>query len=302
MGKLEILTVQIVNINMFPVSILFAHRLHTEKNERLSKLIRFFIDSPIPRVAKKCITMDCSEGDSGDDAPVVSIGETPLEGRDQVTAIIKSKKKGKKKKKSNKNATPSSEMTRVITEAEVNEICANAFFSTSEINRWFSAYQEAFREEHEWLEGSGHPTSRGMKLSGARMYSLVFQDEKGSALKRVCYVATVQSPDGTDSSLVINESGTTASNDSHVCGYATIDEDPNMYGVCHLRMLLVPQTHQRMGLGAQILRHIVNCERFSTRHIGLKYAKCHNYECFYKKAGFIVIGSDDLYVYMALRR
>ena len=53
-------------------------------------------------------------------------------------------------------------------------------------------------------------------------------------------------------------------------------------------------------LGLLLVKAVVS--HFSDRHLGLKFARCHEYEGFYAKAGFVRIGADELYVYMALRR
>ena len=84
------------------------------------------------------------------------------------------------------------------------------------------------------------------------------------------------------------------------CGYATVDVDPNPAQVCHVRMVLVEPEHQRKGIGLLLVKAVVS--HFSDRHLGLKFARCHDYEGFYAKAGFTRIGADQLYVYMALRR
>ena len=99
----------------------------------------------------------------------------------------------------------------------------------------------------------------------------------------------------------ISQHQDTAASKRSVVAYATVDEDiqyPN--GVCHIRMILVRPSHQRSGIGKQLLQHIE--QRFRSRHLGLKYANCHDYKVFYGLVGFSVIGTDDKYTYMAIRR
>ena len=91
-----------------------------------------------------------------------------------------------------------------------------------------------------------------------------------------------------------------ARDDTMPCGYATVDEDPDPNAVCHLRMMLVEPSAQRKGVGLALLKHVV--AHFGTRHLGLKYAKCHDYHALYTAAGFKRIGDDANFVYMALKR
>ena len=149
------------------------------------------------------------------------------------------------------------------------------------IDTWFSAYSEAFAKEHEWMEARKQKTSRQMGLSAAQMMPLIFHDEAGSGLKRACFFAHY---------------GET----KDAVGYATVDVDPDPNKVCHLRMLLVAPDAQRKGIGLAMLKTIYDC--FETRELGLKYAKCHDYDKLYRSVGFKRIGDDDHYVYMALRR
>jgi protein-tyrosine phosphatase/GNAT superfamily N-acetyltransferase len=147
--------------------------------------------------------------------------------------------------------------------------------------QWWAAYQAAFLKEHEWMEGKGQSTSRGMGLNAARMAPLVFKDEAGSKLKRVCFFASYGAA-------------------ADAVGYATVDVDSNPAQVCHVRMVLVTPENQRQGIGLALLMAVTN--HFSKRHLGLKFARCHDYERFYSKAGFMHLGNDDLYAYMALKR
>jgi GNAT superfamily N-acetyltransferase len=152
---------------------------------------------------------------------------------------------------------------------------------TGRTEKWWAAYQAAFLREHEWMESKAQSTSRGMGLGAARMAPLVFKDEAGSKLKRVCFFASYGV--GSDA-----------------CGYATVDIDQNPAAVCHVRMVLVAPECQRQGVGLKVLMAVTT--HLHKRHLGLKFARCHDYERFYSKAGFIQIGKDDLYVYMALKR
>jgi hypothetical protein len=230
-----------------------------------------------------------------------------------ITAAAQKKKKKKKTKKSKGGAK-----NDILASLSVEENSPLVFLSSDQlVNNWWTSYQAAFRKEHDWMEEGGQSTSRKMKLTAPRMLSLVFNDEIGSNLKRVCYFATVGSTSSTNSSSTSSSSssssiGTRDSTtdsatsrvlgDACVCGYATVDEDPNPSGVCHLRMLLVSPEFQRKGIGLAILHHVISSDRFSARHIGLKFARCNDYESFYGKSGFCKIGADDLYTYMALRR
>jgi hypothetical protein len=205
---------------------------------------------------------------------------------DELEVVKKKKSKKRRKKKTGKAAGN--------LPCNVHEIQARELFERSEdmLSKWWTAYTEAFKVEHEWVESKGQRTSRGMGLGVQQMMPLVFEDEIGSSLHRVCFVATTQSgPFDADDEAV-----------DDICGYATVDENPDSTGVCHLRMLLVPVEYQKKGVGLNILNHVVNSERFKGRHLGLKFAKCHEYEKLYGKVGFAVIGSDEMYVYMALRR
>jgi GNAT superfamily N-acetyltransferase len=153
--------------------------------------------------------------------------------------------------------------------------------STLLLDTWFTAYQEAFAKEHEWMEARKQPTSRGMGMSAKQMLPLVFSDvEAGSSFSRVCFFAF---------------------KGDAIVGYATVDVDPDPSKVCHLRMLLVAPEMQRQGVGVAMLKHIVTTA-MPTRDIGLKYAKCNDYHKLYSPVGFRRIGDDDFYVYMALRR
>ena len=203
--------------------------------------------------------------------------------------IAKKKKKKKKKEKSSSRETV----------VEIREVTANEYFRSSVLARWWTAYCDAFHLEHVWMEAQGQRTSRNLGLTGDQMMPLVFNDEQGSVMRRVCFVALM------NRSCVTN-SGLQGEHDigdmDIVCGYATVDENPDVNGVCHIRMLLVPPSFQRRGIGVTILRYIVDCERFKKRHIGLKYAKCNDYEHLYGQVGFHIIGTDDMWVYMAIRR
>ena len=149
----------------------------------------------------------------------------------------------------------------------------------SRLDTWFTAYQEAFAKEHEWMEARKQKTSRGMGLGAAQMMPLIFHNEAGSALERVPFFAMK----GDD-----------------VVGYATVDVDPDPAKVCHFRMLLLAPQMQRQGVGIAMLKAIVTA--MPKRDLGLKYAKCHDYHKLYSHVGFRRIGDDELYVYMALRR
>lgn len=196
--------------------------------------------------------------------------------------------KREKRKKSKKAKKKHDVNISIVDELNFSEMVTSTFLSSfTKISVWWDAYQVAFSKELDWLESKGHHTSRGMRISSEKMFPLVFHNELGSLLRRICFIATRKSND---------------SDEAEVCCYATIDEDPSALGVCHLRMLLVSLRYQRMGIGLHMLCYIIYCDRFIGRHIGLKFARCNQYEHFYSKAGFFVIGADDLYVYMALRR
>ena len=230
--------------------------------------------------------------------------DTGCEEHLQQGASKSSKKKKKKKKKNSNNPTSTREAQNCKTQhLLIEEFSPTAFFSIgSNLERWWHAYQTAFQEEHTWMEARGESTSRGMKLDANRMMPLIFNDELGSKLQRVCFVVSKSGKPTTIQTTIEGVQENTRQADECACGYATIDEDPTPGGVCHLRMVLVEPENQRQGVGMALLEYIISHDRFAKRHIGLKFAVCHDYEHFYGKAGFVRLGADSLYVYMALRR
>jgi hypothetical protein len=232
--------------------------------------------------------------------------DTGCEEHRQLGSSKSSKKKKKKKKKNSNNpsSTPGAQNSSSKTQhLVIEQFSPTAFFSIgSNLERWWHAYQTAFQEEHIWMEARGESTSRGMKLDANRMMPLIFNDELGSKLQRVCFVVSKSGKPTTIQTTIEGVQENTRQVDECACGYATIDEDPTPGGVCHLRMVLVEPENQRQGVGMALLEYIISHERFAKRHIGLKFAVCHDYEHFYGKAGFVRLGADSLYVYMALRR
>ena len=206
-----------------------------------------------------------------------------------------SEKRKKKKRKKKKVGTDTSGLR--IQELLVSEL----FVDMERIAMWWECYQVAFAKEHDWMEKKGQRTSRKMQMTSTQMLPLVFEGEKDSNFNRVCFYAT-KSKWTSSEMRPLSDSQDTSDSSNMICGYATVDENPDPSGVCHLRMLLVEPKFQRQGIGLSMLNYIVGCSRLSCRSIGLKYARCHNYTNFYEKVGFSVIGEDELYVYMALRR
>lgn len=188
------------------------------------------------------------------------------------------RKKREKAKAKKQAAKADAEKALIIETLNPNEYLLQP---PTRVDTWFTAYQQAFAVEHDWMEARKQKTSRGMGLGAAQMLPLIFHDEASTGMKRVCLFAHY---------------GPT----SDAVGYATVDVDPDPTKVCHLRMLLVSPDAQRQGIGLAMLKTIFDC--FATREIGLKYAKCHDYYKLYSAVGFRRIGDDDHYVYMALRR
>ena len=155
-------------------------------------------------------------------------------------------------------------------------------FPNSRLESWFSAYQTAFKAEHEFLESHGQSTSRSLDASAAEMMlALVFREPE-APFKRFCFFAFADD-DATDA-----------------CGFATVDVDPNPSRVCHVRMCMVDPQAQGQGVGLALLERVVSM--FRKRSLGLKYANHHDLGAFYGKAGFSHIGKDSLFTYMAIRR
>ena len=123
----------------------------------------------------------------------------------------------------------------------------------SRLDTWFTAYQEAFAKEHEWMEARKQKTSRGMGLGAAQMMPLIFPNEAGSALERVPFFAMK----GDD-----------------VVGYATVDVDPDPSGL-PLANAAGRAADAAAGVGIAMLKAIVTA--MPKRDLGLKYAKCHDY-------------------------
>lgn len=211
---------------------------------------------------------------SVNEANPASFGDT------EAAAAAAAKKAEANRKKREKAKAKKQAAKAVLTTFTMN---ADEFLLTppTRVETWFAAYQSAFAAEHEWMEARKQPTSRGMGLGATAMLPLIFQDEPGTGLNRVSFFARY----GTEGDAV---------------GYATFDVDPDPSKVCHLRMLLVPPECQRQGIGIALLKAIVL--NHPTRDIGLKYAKCHDYHKLYASVGFKKIGTDDFYIYMALRR
>ena len=155
--------------------------------------------------------------------------------------------------------------------------------SGARLANWWGIYSKAFKEEHEWLEARGESTSRSMGIVPERMVPLIFGAEAGTKFKRVCFIAHRETDQG-----------------GGAIGFATVDIDPDVASVCHLRMLLVDPDSQRQGVGLAMLEHI--SRGFPGRHLGLKFARCHSYEKLYGRVGFKKLGDDELYTFMALRR
>ena len=237
------------------------------------------------------------------------------------TKKIKKKKKKKKKKKSEVGTEVGADSFFVTEEMDV----LSTINSPEAIDIWHRAYREAFAKENEFMDntcidnsqgqgqGGSGKSSQALGLSGAAMMPLVFIISAKDALRfrRVCFcvretgTVPLSSKKNEQNSSDCLDSGKKTLVEKHVksdiVGYATVDEDilqPN--GVCHIRMILVVPSHQRRGIGKQLLHHIEN--RFRHRHLGLKYANCHDYRNFYESAGFQVIGIDALYTYMAIKR
>ena len=225
-----------------------------------------------------------------------------IEDKSDVLIVKKKKKRNKKKKKKEKIAT-FSPLLVVVKELDPLTV----FTSSDVIYSWYSAYQSAFKNENDFIDGinnklksssagCGSESSQAMGLDGAAMMPLVFlpaaTDNK--RFRRVCFFAW-------ESENIDGEKDFPVSSNSCLVGYATVDEDiQNPGGVCHIRMILVDPTHQRRGIGKLMLLHIE--ERFRNHHLGLKFANCNNYQSFYESVGFKVIGEDMQYTYMAIRR
>lgn len=226
------------------------------------------------RVCKACVEKreESRALDLAVDIAAAKIADS-VAAEDQTQNATKTKKKKKKKKAGKKKA-----------KLEVVGFDTTDYFSSSaNLDKWWEAYHKAFAAEHKWMEERGESTSHGMGVGAQVMMPLVFNDEAGSALKRHCFLARRG-----------------AAQEVEPCGYATVDEDPNPAGVCHLRMVLVAPENQRQGVGSALLQYVV--AHFAKRHLGLKFARCHDYEGLYGKFGFEKLGNDQLYVYMALRR
>lgn len=235
---------------------------------------------------------------SDTEAAVPAAGDTAWPQEEQPRGLASSGKK-KRKKRTKKKISASYPGPEDVT-IEVVQVDAMEILNCEEfVEYWWASYQNAFRDEHVWLEAKGQQTSRSMNLSSSCMARLVFQDEAGSPLKRSCFIA-VRRP--ADCEPIEREGLALLLRHSSICGFATVDEDVKYSGVCHLRMLLVCSQYHRQGIGTEMLRFIVHSSNFRTRTLGLKFARCHSYDSFYGKIGFQTIGVDELYTYMALRR
>lgn len=250
------------------------------------------------------------------------------------SAKSKNKKSGKKKRQQKKSGKRAPSSCFVVQERDVED----ALSSTGLVDTWFQAYQAAFQLENQFIDdinmksteartdegvgvrvaGETCQSSAALGLDGAAMLPLVFRSFGATQFRRVCFFAYEESLSSVSSGnsngigdLHLNEEGGTKEMEQEDAslsagrvpvGYATVDEDIQQptSGVCHIRMILVSPSHQRRGIGKQLLHHIV--KRFSSRHLGLKFANCHDYTAFYASAGFRVIGTDERYSYMAIRR
>jgi ribosomal protein S18 acetylase RimI-like enzyme len=282
--------------------------------------------------------MNQDDGMSGsdiDDGRLNDIATTAAGNCSGLATLVK-KKKNKKNKKNKQKKDVLVSSTLHIDEQDSMRVLN----SPQVIDSWFENYQEAFKEENAFIDrvngssssSSSAQSSQALKIDGNIMMHLVFlvSSKDANRFRRVCFFArdmvsinaemhtedmkspvsasmekdiSVREAPGGDVNNTAAENTKNINKESlfSIVGYATVDEDieqPN--GVCHIRMILVHPNQQRRGVGRKLLQHIV--DRFSTRHLGLKYANCHNYKYFYSSVGFSVIGADEAYTYMAIRR
>lgn len=191
-----------------------------------------------------------------------------------------------KKAAANKKKREKSKAKKAAAKSElIFEVADVATYLTGERQiRWWAAYQEAFKEEHEWMEARNQSTSRSMPgCNEVGMAALIFHASE---------------PQFTRLSFFARRGG-----EAQPCAYATVDVDTDPEKVCHLRMLLVEPARQRQGIGLALLKFVVaHFAEHGQRQLGLKYARVHDYHGLYSQVGFKRIGGDDHFVYMAIGR
>ena len=177
----------------------------------------------------------------------VASGDGEVAPVDDAEAKRRQKKKDARARQKAKKQATKRDVLRIAETSALDNLAPPA-----KLEAWFAAYSGAFAEEHDWMEARKQSTSRALGLDAARMLLLVFRAEQGSGMERACFFAY-------------------SGGDASPCGYATVDVDPDPARVCHLRMLMIAPEQQRRGVGAALLKHVV--DHFAERELGLKYVR-----------------------------
>jgi len=171
------------------------------------------------------------------------------------------------------------DLTKMVCEQLSNP--AQYFQSAERTQAWWAQYQEGFQEEQKWMVAQGKESGfLGMAPSGETMANIIFSTVTTGFTKKICFCAR-------------NAADETA------FAFAFVDVPADHEQPCSLRLLHVDPKRQRQGVGSALLKMIVSHFGKMKRHLGVKFARVHDQEKFFKNVGFQQIGIDEVYVYMA---